>query len=478
MEAPRTASDPADVPTAAVVPTGRRLTVWILPLVALVFSVLLGYRTMAARGLRVTVRAAEGHGLRGGDPLRYRGISVGIIEDMELSADLSEVLMSVRLSPGSESIARAGSRFWVVRPQLSFDSVQGLETVVGTHYLAVLPGPDGGERREEFVALEEPPIGERIEPGGLEIQLEAPSRFSLSPGAPLTYREIRIGTLLSVGLSSDATSVECRAYVRPAFARLIRENTVFWETGGIEVDLALMGGLRVEVQSLRSLFVGGVALATPTVPGPHVNTGHRFELLADAPEGWRAWQPALPIGSHMLPEDAPLPAPLRAELSWRADGILERQKSRQGWLLATDEGLLAPADLFFPDESVVEGSVVLEVAGQKIAMEPPSRTQRGHLARVEVPLPVADPWPCARLRSSAEREDCLVVADASRPMALAASRLTPTPDGWLVDGALALDEQWHGAAVVARVDGNLIGVLLFEKGEARIERLPADWAAE
>ena len=123
------------------------------------------------------------------------------------------------------------------------------------------------------------PVVEAVEADGLEITLEAPTRFSLAPGAPLTYRQLQVGTVLSVGLASDATSVEVRAYVRPAFVQLVRERTRFWETGGIEVGLSFTRGFRLDMGSLRSMLVGGIALATPPEPGGEVETGARFVVI-------------------------------------------------------------------------------------------------------------------------------------------------------------------------------------------------------
>ncbi|MHC4208725.1 MAG: hypothetical protein ACYSWT_03320, partial [Planctomycetota bacterium] len=58
------------------------------------------------------------------------------------------------------------------------------------------------------------------------------------------------------------------------------------------------------------------------------------------------------------------------------------------------------------------------------------------------------------------------------PLPLAASRLTAAAGGWSVDPAVSVDESWHGAAVVARDDGYLLGLLLVEDGEARVALLP------
>jgi paraquat-inducible protein B len=93
--------------------------------------VFLVVQAAGGRGQLITVYAEEGHGVKAGDALRYRGIDVGVVERVELSSKLDRVELYLRLDPDAHSLARAGSRFWVVRPQLTLDSFQGLETVVG-----------------------------------------------------------------------------------------------------------------------------------------------------------------------------------------------------------------------------------------------------------------------------------------------------------------------------------------------------------
>jgi hypothetical protein len=65
------------------------------------------------------------------------------------------------------------------------------------------------------------------------------------------------------------------------------------------------------------------------------------------------------------------------------------------------------------------------------------------------------------------------VADpTATPLPLAAPRLAVVDGGWSVDPAVSVDESWHGAAVVARDDGYLVGLLLVEDGEARVALVP------
>ncbi len=466
----------APMPIAEVELPSRRSLAWLLPAVALALAAFLLVDVMGGRGILIVVHAEEGYGIEAGDALRYRGIDVGEIEEALLAADLSNVELRVRLEPGAEAIAKAGSRFWIVRPRLSLDSVQGLETVVGARHLEVDPGDAGGQRQTEFVALTDRPVVERQAGGGLELALEAPSRYGLQAGAPVTYRQLSIGSVLSVGLASDATSVEFRVWIRPEFVQLVRTDSVFWETGGVELGLSFTEGLSLDVGTLRSLLVGGIALATPTDPGGLVSTGHRFSLHPKAEDRWLEWSPPLAVGGELLPVEARPPRLLRASHSWRQGRILKSDKERTGWVLAVPGGILGPADLLVAEPKAIEGSAMLEVAGRRIALDsPPAWSERG-LTRRSVELEGTEPFDLESTRALPEEpEEALVLADAgTAPMALAVSRLRAGARGWEVDEAVAFDATWNGAAVLARSDGALLGILLVGESGARVAPVPLD----
>jgi len=472
---PDAASPPPAIPRALVEPARGRSWAWLLPLAAAAFAGFLGLEAWVGRGELITVTAREGHGIKASDTLRYRGIQVGSIEGAHLAEDLSSVVLTVRLAPRAEAIARAQSRFWLVRPELSLSGVQGLETIVGARYLAVLPGPADGEHRDAFVALEQPPISEAIDPGGLRLTLAAPSRFHLAPGAPLSYRQIQIGTVLAVALAGDARSVEIEAYVRSDYVHLVRRDSRFWEVGGLELGLDFSQGFRLEVGSLRSLVVGGIAMATPDQPGPPVEDGERFALYGEPQAEWLEWSPSLPVGSAPPRGGPAAPAMARAQLVWRAGRLLARRQVRIGWLLPVAAGWIGPADLLSPVAGARDGGAVLEVGGQVIPLTAaPERAGGGLALHPDAGPPGA--WPAERVRFEGALEDCIVVGDPSvPPLALSAQRAEPGADGWRLDPSAGFDEGWHGAAVVARSDGKLRGILLLDADGARVARPARAW---
>src|SRR5215467_2577463 len=78
----------------------------------------------------LTLHFRQGHGLRAGSPVRFRGVQVGEVVDVALAPSAKEILVRVDLIEGASQLAHAGSLFWIERPQLGVAAVSGLDTVV------------------------------------------------------------------------------------------------------------------------------------------------------------------------------------------------------------------------------------------------------------------------------------------------------------------------------------------------------------
>lgn len=458
----------SDLPEAILKAERRVSWLWMAPLVALGLVAWVGYHAWTGRGIAVTVHLDQGYGLQIGDAVRYRGISVGRVDAVDLVEELNGITVRALLTTQGSRLARSGAKFWVVRPQLDVTGVNGLETLVGPRYLAVLPG--NGPEQRDFIGLNDPPIIEAIEPGDLEVVLQASRRGSLRPGAPVLYRQVRVGTILSVGLTSDGGAVEARMRVSKAYRQLIRPETRFWSVGGIDAQVGIRG-LSVEVDSLETLLAGGVAIATPPHAGEVAPMGYRFHLDDKPVDEWLQWAPLVAIGNSLLPPGSQHPTPIRAALEWKQGRWVTSEKSRQGWVLQTERGLLGPADLLCPDEKAREESVVLEVAGRTIAPPLQPAWTDGRLALVEIHVTDAS-WPL-RLRRAAETpEDTLIVGDPTAPpIPVSAGRLTRDEGVWRIDSAVSLDLSWHGACVLARSDGRLVGLVLMTDASAIVAPL-------
>jgi len=167
------------------------------------------------------------------------------------------------------------------------------------------------------------------------------------------------------------------------------------------------------------------------------------------------------------------PAVHALRVAWTEGRIFKRDEERHGWCVVLDEELVGPTALLAAPEDAREGSVTWFLGpGDVVELGPPSR-RRGPLAAVPLPedpalsgAPVVPRW-------LGEPEACLVLAgDADDPIALDPSRLTVDGERWRVDESLAVSTGWNGAAVVARADGALLGLLVVTDDTVTVAPLP------
>lgn len=292
-------------PLAETVPAPGplRWLAWAVPVAALVVAGLLTWQGISQRGPEIVITFQDGRGIRVGDAVLHRGVRVGAVEAVSVTEDLTGAHLRVRLTHDARALASEGSRFWIVRPELSLQRVTGLETLIGSRYVAVEPGE--GQKQTRFQGLEDIPLDVVLAESTLDIVLAARSRGSVEVGAPVYYREVRVGVITSIDFSQDRRRVEMRAGILPQHAHLVRDNSRFWESTGIGIDAGLFG-FELQTGSLDTILAGGVGFATPTRAGEPVTDGHRFDLSARPEDSWLEWTPDLSPPAE-VPSDAVTP---------------------------------------------------------------------------------------------------------------------------------------------------------------------------
>ena len=126
----------------------------------------------------------------------------------------------------------------------------------------------------------------RSDEPGTSYSLRAARLGSLGPGAPIFYRDVTVGEVLSYDLGDGLGPVTINIFVRRPFDKFVHQDTHFWNASGLSVSLG-GSGVHVELESLQALLSGGVAFETPhqfgsptsKVPPAAANT--RFVLFND-----------------------------------------------------------------------------------------------------------------------------------------------------------------------------------------------------
>jgi paraquat-inducible protein B len=268
--------------------------VWLVPLVALLVGGWLIFRETRNHGPEITLHFASGAGVEPGKTdLVHQGVIVGTVQDMALDQDLGGVTLKLRLTKGAEDFARTGAQFWIVRPQVSFSGVRGLETLIAGVQIAGRPGR--GEPAKEFSGLDRQPVPEESGAGRAFI-LRSDKLGSLSTGSPVYYREIKVGAVETSRLADDASEVLIRIRVYTPYIDLVRENSRFWNAGGVDFKVSVFGA-ELKSTSLQSIFTGGVEFATPDENGlaPTAAADARFQLHEGPEKAWLKWRPRIPI---------------------------------------------------------------------------------------------------------------------------------------------------------------------------------------
>lgn len=294
--------DPDRLPTARARSRKPVLSLaWLAPVAAALVTGYLIYQRLHERGPEITLHFRDATGLRKGETtIKYRGVTVGEVTALDLSPDQQEVLIKARLHKSAGAIAREGAAFWIVRPEVGLENITGLGTIIAGPHIEVFPGNGATVPAADFTGLEYPPASPVQK--GLGITLVSSHLGSLKRGSPVYYRGIQVGSVGDTLLGTNATNVNIRLTILPQYTNLVHHGSKFWNVSGVDVKMGLFRGVDINVESLRSLVVGGVTFATPDDPKDKpAKEGALFPLHAKPENQWLEWAPRIPVSTGEVP---------------------------------------------------------------------------------------------------------------------------------------------------------------------------------
>jgi paraquat-inducible protein B len=258
----------------------RLQIVWLVPIVALLAAGWLGWRTLSERGPLITITLQSAEGLEvGKTKIKHRDIELGVVEGLEPDKDLSKVTVLARMNRHAVTHLSTGTKFWVVRPRLSAEGISGLSTLISGSYIEMEPGP--GEDTTEFTGLEDPPVVSADVPG-TQFVLHGRRLGSVSQGAPVSFRGVKVGEVLGYQLIDEDGTTTVQVFVRSPHDRLVHLGTRFWNASGVAVEVTAEG-LKLQTESLQAILAGGVAFDVPSggQPGALAKPNTEFTLYGD-----------------------------------------------------------------------------------------------------------------------------------------------------------------------------------------------------
>ncbi|MEA3176926.1 MAG: paraquat-inducible protein [Gammaproteobacteria bacterium] len=237
--------------------------VWLIPIGAAAIVIWLAWRNLSDRGPAITISFRTVDGLQAGQTkIQHRNVDLGTVESLELTPDMSHVIVHARMTRQATDHLTANARFAIIAPHVGVGGISGLSTIVSGSYIEMYPGNPGGESKREFVGLDEPPV---LPPDskGRSFTLLANDLGSLTRGSPISYKGITIGEVEDYTLRPNNKGVTVTAFIRSPHEDLVHPQTRFWNAGGVDLTLGSQG-LRIRANSWEQLLSGGIAFETPT----------------------------------------------------------------------------------------------------------------------------------------------------------------------------------------------------------------------
>lgn len=249
------------VAEAVVETRGRPSIVWLIPLIAALIGGFVAWRAFSERGPAITITLASAEGLEAGKTeIKYKDVSVGLVETVELADDLSGVVVHARMGKAAERWLTDQTRFWVVKPRIAGGQVSGLGTLLSGSYIGVDPVTEG-KRTRSFVALESAPLVAMSE-AGRHFTLRSDRAGAIDVGSPVYFRRIAVGQVISSELDPNDDFVTTRIFVRAPYDQRVRVDSRFWNASGFDATLGA-DGVTIDTQSIVSVLIGGIAFDSP-----------------------------------------------------------------------------------------------------------------------------------------------------------------------------------------------------------------------
>lgn len=236
--------------------------VWIVPILALLIGGWLAVEHFLNRGPDVTITFKSAEGIEPGKTrIRHKAVDIGIVKSVRLSEDGKSVVVSAEVDRQTSSLFLVeDTKFWVVRPRIAGGQVSGLGTLLAGSYIGAEPGQSKSSKKE-FVGLETPPVIVADTPGRM-FMVRTDDLGSLDINSPIYFRGVVAGKVVSTEVPGHGEEVRVGIFVEAPYDKLVNDDTRFWNASGAELSLD-SNGVRVQVQSLITVLLGGISFETP-----------------------------------------------------------------------------------------------------------------------------------------------------------------------------------------------------------------------
>ena len=246
------------IPEAITTQKRRFSVVWLIPLLALALGGWLTFKYLQEKGIVIQIEFNSAEGLAAGKTkIRYKDVEIGLVDEIRFGRELANVIVTATINRDMARHLGKGTRFWVVRARVAAGEITGLSTLLGGAYINMDPETGTSGKIRSFKGLDKPPVL-FTEDQGNEYLLRSTELHALNPGAPVYYRQLKVGEVVSYKLAEAGDEFEIKIFIHDPYNRYIHERTLFWNASGIDITLGA-DGFEMQTESIVSMLLGGIA---------------------------------------------------------------------------------------------------------------------------------------------------------------------------------------------------------------------------
>ncbi len=254
-------------------------------------------------GIPMTLTLASSEDIvEGTTKIMYRGLEAGFVKEIQINNDAQRTVTAhILLDPRAELILREGTKFWLMKPEISASGFSNLQLLLSGAHITFQPG--SGAFKDTFDILSEAPHLIPLRPGKTMV-LSADGPVELSPKSPVYYKNIQVGEVVDVGIDKAGMKIRSTLFIYQDYLKFLSKKSVFWVESGVEVRGSVAEGVSLSTGPLAKMLHGGVNFTTPEIQKKqkHIQPeeGFLFHLHNSYPEAVAAVTDLQPVGKRVV----------------------------------------------------------------------------------------------------------------------------------------------------------------------------------
>ncbi|QNM89716.1 MCE family protein [Aliarcobacter cryaerophilus] len=220
--------------------------------------------------------------------LTYKGANIGKVRKIRLNKN-NQVEIDAIIFSDFLNFSKKGTVFYLKKPRISLQEVANLGAAVMGVDIGVIKGE--GEFKRVFTGLNEEPSLPHSHFGTV-FKVEDKTASSVNVDSPIYYKNVIIGKVSKVDLSSDGSRVIVDCLIEDKYKKLVRKNSKFYDISGFDMEFSIFGS-KVQSSTVTSLIKGGFIVVTPYDYQEEATTKDIFILEKVLGDDWKYISPSI-----------------------------------------------------------------------------------------------------------------------------------------------------------------------------------------